>query len=62
VGGENCDRGHDKAGILSMVNTAGDNNGFEFYIHMGINEFFNGSSVVFGWWYKFYVRALLIGD
>jgi cyclophilin family peptidyl-prolyl cis-trans isomerase len=49
---ENFARGHDKAGLLSTVDMTKD---MEFYIHMGVNEFFNGSNVVFGGWYRFYI-------
>ena len=45
---ENFVERHSKPGVLSMVNTSRDRNRSQFFIHMAINGFLDGSNVVFG--------------
>lgn len=41
-------KNHNKAGVLSMVNFGKDSNASQFFIHMDVNRFLDGSNVVFG--------------
>jgi cyclophilin family peptidyl-prolyl cis-trans isomerase len=57
---ENFVKSHSKIGVLSMVNESRNRNGSQFFIHMAVNDWYDGTHVVFGLLLWIYLMRTLL--